>query len=292
MMILVTGGAGSGKSEYAERYIASLPESFQRYYIATMKCTDEESRNRVAKHRMQRKDGGYITVEQPVDIENVLDQMRQGQQFSDQVWGKTAGSDTGRISEKPACIDICRMYENQVCSDMGHKPGIQACKYIGYVPGIPVCKDMGHMPGIPVCKDIGHMPGIPVDCNPVDISKNMNIRVSDNREGEDRTTGVILLLECVSNLAANEMFDENGFAGRIQVTEKIISGIKKLQERVSVLVVVTNNIFEDGICYDACTEEYIQALGMINRRLAEQADRVVEVVCGIPVVIKDLMIPV
>ena len=49
---------------------------------------------------------------------------------------------------------------------------------------------------------------------------------------------------------------------------------------------VSNNVFEDGITYDETTTKYIRAMGKINQNLAALADRVVEVVEGIPVIIK------
>ena len=78
MMILVVGGAGSGKSEYAENLIGSLAEGGRKYYIATMKCSDDESLRRVEKHRLMRKGKGFITIEQPVDIEKVTQGVTQG----------------------------------------------------------------------------------------------------------------------------------------------------------------------------------------------------------------------
>ena len=52
------------------------------------------------------------------------------------------------------------------------------------------------------------------------------------------------------------------------------------------MVVVSNNVFEDGIQYDTGTGEYLNALGRINERLAVLADEVIEVVVGIPVILK------
>ena len=52
------------------------------------------------------------------------------------------------------------------------------------------------------------------------------------------------------------------------------------------LVIVTNNVFEDGRRYDAATMEYLKAMGLINQEIAAMADRVIEVVVGIPVRIK------
>ena len=52
------------------------------------------------------------------------------------------------------------------------------------------------------------------------------------------------------------------------------------------LVIVTNNVFEDGVCYDESTMNYIKAMGIVNIGLAAMAERVVEVVAGIPVTVK------
>ena len=101
-------------------------------------------------------------------------------------------------------------------------------------------------------------------------------------ETGDRT----VLLECISNLTANEMFAEAEAKTEMQVTEKVIKDIEILKEKTTHLVVVSNNIFEDAITYDDSTMEYINAMGKINRKLAALADKVVEVVVGIPINIK------
>lgn len=90
-----------------------------------------------------------------------------------------------------------------------------------------------------------------------------------------------LLLEDLSNLLANVMFG----ASRGQQTD-IVKGIRKLEENVSFLVIVTNSVFDDGITYDPETEKYLRALADLNRQLAAYADEVVESVAGIPVFIK------
>lgn len=106
-----------------------------------------------------------------------------------------------------------------------------------------------------------------------------------------------LLLECMSNLLANEMFDGDGkeeTAGCEPVAgcepaagkgpaEKISSELMALAQNAEHFIIVSNNVFEDGGQYDAGTREYIRILGEINRRIADVADVVVEVVCGIPV---------
>lgn len=49
MFTLVIGGAASGKSEYAEAHVETLPG--RRLYIATMEPWDEECRARIARHQ-------------------------------------------------------------------------------------------------------------------------------------------------------------------------------------------------------------------------------------------------
>lgn len=95
-----------------------------------------------------------------------------------------------------------------------------------------------------------------------------------------------VLLECMSNLTANEMFTKDGMKSEEEVVEKIVSEMQTLSQKLDNLVIVTNNVFEDGVIYDAGTMEYLKALGRINAALARLADRVAEVVVGIPVELK------
>ena len=112
---------------------------------------------------------------------------------------------------------------------------------------------------------------------PVDIGK-----AAEKMEAEDRTA----LLECISNLTANEMFLGEIPGTEEVITEKIVGGIAVLNRELPHLVIVSNNVFEDGNVYDKTTMAYIRAMGRINQKLAEMADEVVEVVVGIPIVIK------
>ena len=176
MMILVVGGSGSGKSAYAEGCISRIAEGRQKYYIATMRVFDDETRVKVEKHRRSRNGKGFITIEQPVSVGSALKKIKGG----------------------------------------------------------------------------------------------------------------AALIECISNLTANEMFGDETPQSYEAVAEKIISDIKKLDSELEALVVVTNNVFEDGIIYDKATMEYMKALGNINRKLAAMADKVVETAMGNPVVIKEM----
>lgn len=118
----------------------------------------------------------------------------------------------------------------------------------------------------------------------------------------------VLLLECMSNLLANEMYleqdsDDGGLAETMSevekagvgmsetlspVSKKIVQALVNLSTRVQDVVIVTNDVFSDGgsLPYDESTREYVKNLAEINCALAREAATVTEVVCGIPVIVK------
>lgn len=171
-MTLIIGGSGSGKSAYAEDYLISLSEEKQKYYIATMQSCDAESERKIERHRMLRSGKGFVTIEQPVDIQRAAGKMGAGERAA--------------------------------------------------------------------------------------------------------------LLECLSNLTANEMFSGAVPKTEEAVMKKIVKGIEALKGELAQLVIVSNNVFEDGNVYDKTTMEYIKAMGRLNSKLAAMADEVIEVVVGIP----------
>ena len=99
--------------------------------------------------------------------------------------------------------------------------------------------------------------------------------------------GSCVLLECVSNLTANEMYEPGGAQNTGGDTpESVIKGVRMLKERCAHLVVVTNDVFRESVPDSEEMTAYKDNLGMINRALAEMADQVTEVVFGVPVCIK------
>ncbi|PYI57507.1 bifunctional adenosylcobinamide kinase/adenosylcobinamide-phosphate guanylyltransferase [Paenibacillus flagellatus] len=68
MRIMVTGGARSGKSSFAERYAAHLAKC--GVYIATAQAFDAEMEERLSLHRKRRDDSGFPwrTIEEPLHI--------------------------------------------------------------------------------------------------------------------------------------------------------------------------------------------------------------------------------
>ena len=93
--------------------------------------------------------------------------------------------------------------------------------------------------------------------------------------------GCVVLLECMSNLVANEMFEEQGAHDR--TVSEVTKGIENLLEQAAHVVIVTNEIFSDAVVFDGDMDSYLEYLGKINQTAAQRADEVVEVVYGIPV---------
>lgn len=103
----------------------------------------------------------------------------------------------------------------------------------------------------------------------------------------EKSNSSVVLLEDLSNLVANEMYvtDEDGnFITRSpeEVVAKIIGGLEALAKQCESLVIVSTNIFEDGCDYDESTRAFVLALGELHQRISSFANRIVEVVVGIP----------
>ena len=94
----------------------------------------------------------------------------------------------------------------------------------------------------------------------------------------------VVLLECMSNLAANEKYSPDG-AGE-NALAAIADGVAALERQCERLIIVSNEVFSGGNRYEGDTDSYLRLLAEVNRMLAARADMVVEVVCGLPQVHK------
>jgi adenosylcobinamide kinase / adenosylcobinamide-phosphate guanylyltransferase len=92
------------------------------------------------------------------------------------------------------------------------------------------------------------------------------------------------VLECLCNLTANEMFDENGNSR--DPFDDILRGVRSLSKQCSNLIVVTNDVGSGGYDYGSGSQQYIEVLGRLNSALADSFDCIYELVCGISVAIK------
>ena len=104
-----------------------------------------------------------------------------------------------------------------------------------------------------------------------------------NREGT-------FLLDSVTALLTNEFFPpEKNYAPDYTAGQRVGDDILSLARQVRHLVVVADDLFRDGARYDGTTESYRQALGGILCRLAEEAELMVEMTMGNPVVHKGVL---
>ena len=93
-----------------------------------------------------------------------------------------------------------------------------------------------------------------------------------------------VLLECMSNLTANEIYRPDG-AGE-QTADRIVDGVEELCKQCEHVVIVTNEVCSECTRDSADMVRYKKILSEVNCRLAQKADWVTEVVYGIPVEVK------
>ena len=100
----------------------------------------------------------------------------------------------------------------------------------------------------------------------------------------DEPDNSAVLLECIANLVGNEMY-ENPDRNKLckpdmdlmtGFTDEIFKDIEKLAKNVRDLVIVTNEYKPDENC-DEMTRLYIDLIDMLNEKLMEFADRIVDV---------------
>ena len=81
MLYIITGGSGSGKSEYAEQTAVQCRNRTggTLWYLATMRIWDDEGRKRVERHRRMRAAKGFETIERDTGVETLELEIRRVQ---------------------------------------------------------------------------------------------------------------------------------------------------------------------------------------------------------------------
>ena len=123
------------------------------------------------------------------------------------------------------------------------------------------------------------------------VAKHRRMRADKRFETVERYTGLsslhlgrrgAVLLECAGNLTANELYSPSGAGNAADALTAIVTGVEALLSQCDDLVVVSNEVFTGGNRYAEGTEDYLRLLAQVNRALARRADRVCEVICGLP----------
>lgn len=96
-----------------------------------------------------------------------------------------------------------------------------------------------------------------------------------------------VLLECMSNLVANEMYRKDLKSNTPEeIMKRVLDGVYHIAKEAKDFAIVTNEVGAELSDYSKETREYIRILGEINQELSRKANRVTEVVYGIPVKVK------
>ncbi len=96
--------------------------------------------------------------------------------------------------------------------------------------------------------------------------------------------GACVLIESLSVWTANEMFTPSGV--NHSAGAKIYTDFMSIYTHAKDIVLVSDDVFSDGVMYDPLTEEYMRILGGLHVKLAAIADEMIEVVSGLPIMYK------
>ena len=94
--------------------------------------------------------------------------------------------------------------------------------------------------------------------------------------------GADVMIESLTAWTANEMFRDNCINDSAYVIEKVHSELEAIRQKAMNLIVVADDIFSDGITYDALTERYMKTLAELEIMIASCADEVIEIFSGMP----------
>ncbi|MCZ2257498.1 bifunctional adenosylcobinamide kinase/adenosylcobinamide-phosphate guanylyltransferase [Sporosarcina sp. G11-34] len=76
-LTFISGGVRSGKSAYAEQLLVTQNKG-RLIYIASGSATDSEMSDRIQRHRHDRSEFNWTTIEQPMNLEEVIPFIKQG----------------------------------------------------------------------------------------------------------------------------------------------------------------------------------------------------------------------
>ena len=75
IVTLITGGSRSGKSAFAQQLAEQEPGA--KLFLATCPVTDDEMAARIKRHIADRKEAGWMTVEEEVDVADRLEKSQE-----------------------------------------------------------------------------------------------------------------------------------------------------------------------------------------------------------------------
>ncbi len=114
---MVLGGAASGKSDFAERFVIAQQSApgEARHYIATAQAFDDEMRAKIDAHKAARADDGWTSREEPVALAEALQALSSGPVLIDCATLWLSNLVLGEHAIAPAC--------DQLMDALGSHPG-------------------------------------------------------------------------------------------------------------------------------------------------------------------------
>ena len=106
----------------------------------------------------------------------------------------------------------------------------------------------------------------------------------------DIRDGDTILLDCLGNLLANEMFSDKAMNKKENVAEKIFSDMCRISEKAENLIIISNDVFSDGCMYSDSVIRYIDTLAWLQRKIVTISDKAIECIAGISVIHKDIIV--
>jgi adenosylcobinamide kinase / adenosylcobinamide-phosphate guanylyltransferase len=94
----------------------------------------------------------------------------------------------------------------------------------------------------------------------------------------------IVLVDCLTTLVANELFDE-GIPGN-DPGEKVMRDIKRIASKAGRVILVSNDVFCEPLSENKLVHRFVLTLGTVHQEIAEMADAAYSVNKGIAVLKK------
>jgi adenosylcobinamide kinase / adenosylcobinamide-phosphate guanylyltransferase len=100
----------------------------------------------------------------------------------------------------------------------------------------------------------------------------------------------VVLMDCLTNLLANELFSD-GFWDRedvcLEKAKRIYEAVKKIGENSKGFVIVSNELFYNGVPEDVGTHHFMKMLGWLHQQIVSLADKAILVQNGVPLIKKE-----
>lgn len=100
----------------------------------------------------------------------------------------------------------------------------------------------------------------------------------------------IVLVDCLTTLVANELFFDidiwNDPEYKQEIFNRVIAFLAEVKKNNLTLLIVSNELLNGGISYDAATLTYMKLIGILHQKIVQIANDVYLVEAGIPLMLK------